>query len=56
MLYASTRQQVPGYSDVEGLALRPQLDLFVAGTIDAETALKTAQEQGDDILKQAAEE
>lgn len=56
MLYASTRTQVPGYSDVEGLALRPQLDLFVAGTIDAGTALKTAQKQGDDILKQAAEE
>lgn len=55
MLYASTRMQVPGYSDVEGLALRPQLDLFVAGSIDAQGALETAARQGDAILQEAAE-
>lgn len=55
MLYASTRMQVPGYSDVEGLALRPQLDLFVAGSVDAQEALETAARQGDTILQEAAE-
>lgn len=56
MLYATTRMQVPGYSDVEGLALRPQLDLFASGQITAEEALSKAQKQGDDILKEAAAE
>ncbi len=55
MLYASTRMQVPGYSDVEVLALRPQLDLFVAGSIDAQGALETAARQGDAILQEASE-
>lgn len=55
MGYAETRVQVPGYSDVEGLALRPQLELFVAGEISAEEALSKAQEQGDKILAEAAE-
>ena len=54
MLYATTRMPVPGYSDVEGLALRPQLDLFVGGTLSAEEALATAQKQGDKILAEAA--
>lgn len=54
MLYAQTRVQIPGYSDVEGLALRPQLELFVAGEISAEEALSKAQEQGDKILAEAA--
>lgn len=56
MLYAETRMKVPGYSDVEGLALRPQLELFVAGSISADEALATAQKQGDEILKEAAQE
>ncbi len=55
MLYATIRAKAPGYSDVEGLALRPQLDLFVAGSVSAEDALATAQKQGDQILKDAAQ-
>lgn len=54
MLYATTRMPVPGYSDVEGLALRPQLDLFVGGSLTAEEALSAAQKQGDKILAEAA--
>ena len=54
MLYATTRMPVPGYSDVEGLALWPQLDLFVGGTLSAEEVLATAQKQGDKILAEAA--
>ena len=56
MLYATTRTQAPGYSDVEGLALTPQLELFMAGSISADEALSTAQKQGDEILATAAAE
>ncbi|GEM_PF-407800 len=55
MLYASIRSKVPGYSDVEGLALIPQLQKYVAGEIGAEEALKNAQAQGDTILADASE-
>lgn len=54
MLYAGIRSKVPGYSDVEGLALIPQLQKYVAGEISAEDALKNAQSQGDGILADAA--
>ncbi|WFR57070.1 ABC transporter substrate-binding protein [Anaerocolumna sp. AGMB13025] len=53
MLYASIRSKVPGYSDVEGLALIPQLQKYVAGETSAEEALKNAQSQGDGILADA---
>lgn len=56
MLYATTRTKVPGYTDVEGLALRPQLELYVTGDVTAEEALSAAQAQGNQILKEAAEE
>ncbi len=48
--YAGIRPKTLGYSDVEGLALIPQLQRFVAGEISAEEALATAQEQGDQIF------
>jgi multiple sugar transport system substrate-binding protein len=54
MLYASIRSKVPGYSDVEGLGLIPQLQKYVAGEISAEEALSAAQSQGDQILADAA--
>lgn len=54
MLYASIRSKVPGYSNVEGLALIPQLQKYVAGEISAEEALSSAQSQGDGVLADAA--
>lgn len=48
--YASIRPKTLGYSDVEGLALTPQLQKFMAGEITAEEALATAQKQGDQIF------
>ncbi len=53
MLYATIRSKVPGYSDVEGLALIPQLQKYVAGEISAQDALSAAQSQGDQILADA---
>lgn len=55
MSYANIRSKVLGYSDVEGLALIPQLQLFMSGEITAEEALKVAEEQGNNILKEAAQ-
>lgn len=55
MNYATIRSKAPGYSDVEGLALIPQLQKYVAGEISAQDALKNAQSQGDGILADAAE-
>lgn len=54
--YASIRPKTLGYSDVEGLALIPQLQKFVAGEITAEDALAAAQEQGDQIFADYASE
>lgn len=54
MSYAGIRSKVPGYSDMEGLALIPQLQKYVAGEISAEDALANAQKQGDTILAEAA--
>lgn len=55
MSYANIRSKVIGYSDVEGLALIPQLQLFMSGEITAEEALNVAEEQGNNILKEAAQ-
>lgn len=54
--YAGIRSKVFGYSDVEGLALIPQLQKFMAGEIDAAKALSNAQSQGDSILSDAAQQ
>ena len=54
--YSGIRSKVFGYSDVEGLALIPQLQRFMAGEIGAEEALSTAQSQGDAILAEAAQQ
>lgn len=54
MSYAGIRSKVPGYSDVEGLALIPQLQKYVAGEASAKDALANAQKQGDTILAEAA--
>lgn len=54
--YASIRPKTLGYSDVEGLALIPQLQKFMAGEITAEEALDAAQEQGDQIFTDYASE
>lgn len=54
--YAGIRSKAFGYSDVEGLALIPQLQRFMAGEIDAQEALSTAQSQGDAILAEAAQQ
>ncbi|MCP2267490.1 ABC transporter substrate-binding protein [Promicromonospora thailandica] len=50
MEYAQVRSNIPGASDVEGKALIPALEKFLAGETDAATALKEAQELGDRIL------
>lgn len=52
--YATIRPKNSGYSDVEGLALIPQLQKLVAKEISAQDALKQAQVQGDKIFADAA--
>ncbi len=52
---ATVRPTVPGYSDVEGKALTPALEQFMAGELTAEQALSQAQEQGDQILQENAQ-
>lgn len=54
MLYAGIRSKAPGYSDFEGLATIPQLQKFMAGEIDAQTALNEAEKQGNKLLADAA--
>lgn len=51
MSYASIRPKNVGYSDVEGLALTPQLQKFVSGEVTASEALKKAEEQGNKIFQ-----
>jgi multiple sugar transport system substrate-binding protein len=48
--YAEVRSRIPGASDVEGKALIPALEKFLAGEVTAEQALAEAQELGDQIL------
>lgn len=48
--FAGIRPKTLGYSDVEGLALTPQIQKFMAGEITAEEALANAQAQGDQIF------
>ncbi|MCK6066190.1 MULTISPECIES: ABC transporter substrate-binding protein [Microbacterium] len=48
--YAKVRSRIPGASDVEGKALIPALEKFLAGEVTAEQALSEAQELGDQIL------
>ncbi|HEY0187231.1 MAG TPA: ABC transporter substrate-binding protein [Cellulomonas sp.] len=50
MEYAQARPTVPGYQDVEGLALTPQIEKFMSGEISAADALAAAAQQGDEIL------
>lgn len=50
MNYAETRPTIPGYSDMEGKALIPQLQRFMSGEISAEQALAEAEKQGNQIL------
>ena len=45
-----------GYSDLEGLALIPQLQKYVAGEITAQEALDNAEKQGNQILSDAAQQ
>lgn len=54
MKYATIRSKVFGYSDLEGLALIPQLQKYVAGEITAKDALNNAEKQGNQILADAA--
>lgn len=51
--YADVRPSVEGFSDVEGKALVPALEQFMAGELTAQQALDQAQEQGDQILADA---
>lgn len=55
MEFAKVRPTNLSYSDVESLAVIPQLENELAGKTSAEEALKKAQEQGDKILKEGAE-
>lgn len=47
---AKTRPTAEGYSEIESLALRPQLENFLSGTVTAEEALSTVDEEGTRIL------
>lgn len=51
--YAKVRPNVEGFSDVEGKALVPALEQFMAGELTAQQALSQAQTQGDAILAAA---
>ncbi|MGF0118660.1 ABC transporter substrate-binding protein [Promicromonospora sp. Marseille-Q5078] len=48
---ASIRPPVPGYSDVEGLALIPALQQVMSGALSGPAALADASAQGDRILE-----
>ncbi len=54
MEFAKVRPTVTGYSDVESLALIPQLENYIADKTTADKALEDAQKQGDKILKDEA--
>ncbi|MGG5359189.1 MULTISPECIES: ABC transporter substrate-binding protein [unclassified Enterococcus] len=56
MDFANIRPTVPGYSDLEKLAVNPQLENFISGRTSAEEALSNAQAQGDKILKEGSSE
>ena len=56
MNFAKIRPTVMGYSDVEKLALVPQLENVFSGKTTAKDALKNAQQQGDKILKEGSGE
>ena len=55
MEYAEVRSNIPGASDVEGKALIPALEKFLAGETDAATALADAQKLGDRMLADNAQ-
>lgn len=55
MEFAKVRPTTSGYSDVETLAVIPQLENFIAGKTTADKALAAAQKQGDKILKEEAD-
>ncbi|MFG2430659.1 ABC transporter substrate-binding protein [Streptomyces sp. NPDC048590] len=52
MDFATVRPNTPGYSDVEGKALDPELQNFLLGKTGARAALSKAARQGDQILRQ----
>ena len=49
--FAKVRPPVPGYSDLEGLALIPALQDVMSGNLDGAAALTRASDQGDRILE-----
>mgnify|MGYP001770978401 CR=1 FL=1 len=52
--FAKIRPPVPGYPPMEGQAVIPNIQLFLEGKQDAQTALKKAQESADRILQDNA--
>ena len=56
MDFAKIRPQATGYSDVEGKATIPDLQLFMQNKMTAQQALSDAQQKGDQILQQAAQQ
>lgn len=50
--FAKVRPTVAGYSPMEVDALIPRLQLFLESKLPADEALRQAQEQGDEILKE----
>ena len=56
MDFAKIRPTVMGYSDVEKLALIPQLENVFSGNTTPQKALENAQQQGDKILKEGSGE
>lgn len=51
MNYAKIRPTVKNYSNIENLALTPQLEKFMNGDISAEKALGKAETEGNKLLK-----
>ena len=49
---ARIRPTVEGYANFEGLVLIPQLQNWISGTIDAQEALSTVDEQGTQLLRE----
>ncbi|SDD29479.1 ABC transporter substrate-binding protein [Auraticoccus monumenti] len=50
MEFATVRPAVPGYSDMEGKALIPNLEKFLSGEIGAEQALSASESMGNQVL------
>ncbi len=54
--FGRIRPKTLGYASMEGQAMTPQWQLFLAGEISAQEALDTAERQGNTVLAEAADD